>query len=75
MRLWGGVLDEGVKAKIVRSDVSTEVLATFLLGMLRTMVRDLYNADDPEEQYKLLLELFLRGAGRSNGNLTDIGDL
>ena len=71
----GEVLDEGVRAKIVRSDVSTEVLATFLLGMLRTMARDLYNADDPEEQYKLLLELFLRGAGRLNGEITGKGDL
>ncbi len=70
----GQVLDEGVRAEVIRSDVSTEILAAFFLGMLRTMARDLYNAGEPEERYKLLLELFLKGAGWPDGELIDKDD-
>ncbi len=57
------VFAEGVDAGVIRSDISTEVLATFLLGLLRTRARDLRDAPESMKSDKLLVDLFMNGAG------------
>ncbi len=57
------VFAEGVDAGVIRSDIPTEVLATFLLGMLRTRARDLRDTPENMKSYKLLVDLFMNGAG------------
>jgi AcrR family transcriptional regulator len=60
-----GILAKGVDEGAVRSDVAPDVLATFLLGMLRTRARDLKGAPDNLQRHELLVDLFTRGAGTS----------
>ena len=57
------VFAEGVDAGVIRSDVSTEVLATFLLGLLRTRARDLRDMPENMKSYESLVDLFMNGAG------------
>ena len=60
------ILSEGVAKGVVRTDVSTDVLAAFLLGMLRTRGRDFHNnGSEYIPCHEQLVELFLRGAGES----------
>lgn len=57
----GGILRKGQAAGLVRPDLPAEMLASFLLGLLRTRARNLQeeglSADD-----ELLVDLFLHGA-------------
>lgn len=55
------ILRNGREAGLLRSDFSDEVLATFLLGLLRTRARNLENRDRPVSN-ALLVDFFLRGA-------------
>ncbi|MBM4019010.1 MAG: TetR/AcrR family transcriptional regulator [Planctomycetes bacterium] len=57
-----GVLRRGVAEGVVRRDVPPDVLANFLLGMLRTRARDLEDAPEPSRRLERVLDLFLRGA-------------
>lgn len=57
------ILTEGVRQGLVRSDISTEVLAVFLLGMLRTQGRSLADSQESAKSHELLVDLFLAGAG------------
>jgi AcrR family transcriptional regulator len=57
------VFAEGVDAGVIRSDISTEILATFLLGLLRTRARDLRDTPENMKSYTLLVDLFMNGAG------------
>ena len=57
----GDIFLEGIEAGVIRSDIPAEVLATFLLGMLRTRARDLQDAPENMKSYKLLVDLFLNG--------------
>ena len=59
------ILLEGIAEGAVRTDISAEVLATFLLGMLRTRTRDLSDAPENMKNDRLLVELFLTGASLS----------
>jgi len=62
------VLAEGVEAGFIRPDVPREVLAQFLLGLLRA--RNQAFGPDPAERppLKLVADLFLRGAAGGPGN-------
>lgn len=59
------IIQKGLDEGKIRADVPAQVLANFLLGMLRTRARDL--AGEPEEvrQHELVVDLFLHGAGRT----------
>ena len=66
----GAVLSEGIREQAIRSDVEPEVLASFLLGMLRTQARDMEGGTDGQD-CRLLVELFLEGAGLANSANTE----
>jgi len=57
------ILRRGVSEGQVRGDVPPEVLANFLLGMLRTRVRDLEGAPAASRRLELVMDLFRSGAG------------
>jgi TetR/AcrR family fatty acid metabolism transcriptional regulator len=61
------ILRKGVAEGEIRADVPCEVLATFLLGMLRTRGRNLADAPPAARSDELLVDLFWRGAGRREG--------
>lgn len=58
------IIRKGVAEGVIRSDIPCEVLANFLLGMLRTRGRDLADAPEGARRDELLVDLFCRGAGR-----------
>ena len=58
------IIHKGVDEGPIRSDIPCEVLASFLLGMLRTRGRDLKDAPAAMQSNELLVDLFCRGAGR-----------
>jgi len=60
-----GILRKGVREGRLRADIRPEVLAAFLLGMLRTRARDL--SEDPEfaRSFEGVVSLFCEGAGRA----------
>jgi AcrR family transcriptional regulator len=62
------MLDQGVAAGRIRSDVPAEILATYLLGMLRTRSRDLQGEPIRYRRLDLALDLFLRGSVRPGGS-------
>ena len=59
------VIRKGVAEKVIRGDLPPEVLANFLLGMLRTRARDLADAPEAVRRYEVVLDLFYHGAGRA----------
>jgi len=59
------IIRTGVEEGAIRTDVSPEVLATFLLGMLRTRARELEGAPASARRLETVVDLFCRGAGRS----------
>jgi len=59
---------EGVEDGVVRSDISAEVMATFLLGLLRTRARDLQDVPENMKNCKLLVNMFLNGVCTSYDN-------
>ncbi|MBM4031071.1 MAG: TetR/AcrR family transcriptional regulator [Planctomycetes bacterium] len=62
------ILQKGVHEGAVRADVPPELLANFLLGLLRTRGRDLADAPPRLRRDELIVDLFTRGAGRFSGN-------
>lgn len=54
------ILDHGVREGAVRGDLPTDVLALFLLGLLRTRARDMEPSVAPAPE--AVADLFLRGA-------------
>jgi len=56
------VLRQGATEGGVRQDIPTDILAAFLLGMLRTRARD-FVAPDSQPDLATVVDLFLRGAG------------
>ena len=58
------IVRKGVEEGMVRADVSCEVLAQFLLGMLRTRGRALGDAPPAMRRDALIVDLFRHGAGR-----------
>jgi AcrR family transcriptional regulator len=55
-------IEQGVAAGRIRRDMQPQVLANLLLGVLRTRVRDLDDADPSQRDLNVLLAFFLRGA-------------
>ena len=64
------IFREGVAEGVVRSDISAEVMATFLLGLLRTRARDLQNVPENMKNCKLLVDMFLNGVCTSYDNVS-----
>ena len=62
---------EGIDAGVIRSDIPAEVLSTFLLGLLRTRARDFRGEPENMKSYKLLVDLFMNGAGVSSQRQID----
>ena len=60
------IFREGVAEGIVCSDISAEVMATLLLGLLRTRARDIHNAPEDMKNCELLLDVFLNGVHMSS---------
>jgi AcrR family transcriptional regulator len=56
------ILARGVAARQVRRDVPAAVLASILLGMLRTRAHDLADAPPELRNHEVILDLFCRGA-------------
>jgi AcrR family transcriptional regulator len=54
----------GVSEGQIRGDVPPEILANFLMGMLRTRARDLEDAPAAVRRLELVIDLFCRGAGK-----------
>jgi len=52
---------DGIAEGMVRTDISAEVMATFLLGLLRTLTRDLQDIPENMKNCKLLVDMFLNG--------------
>ncbi|MGA2265054.1 MAG: TetR/AcrR family transcriptional regulator [Phycisphaerae bacterium] len=63
------ILSRGACQGHIRTDVPPEVLASFLLGALRTREIDLRQAPQESRRYELVVELFLRGASANGGAL------
>lgn len=58
----GQVLNRGVEKGALRKDVSLEVLANILMGMLRARARGLSDAPPMMRRHEVILDLFCRGA-------------
>jgi TetR/AcrR family transcriptional regulator, repressor of fatR-cypB operon len=56
------VIKRGADEGAIRSDVAPEILAAFLLGMLRTRGRDLAEAPEAMRSCELVVDLFRNGA-------------
>jgi hypothetical protein len=52
----------------VRSDIPAEVLAGFLLGMLRTRAREMAQVPRSSKEYSVMVDLFFNGACAQNGS-------
>jgi len=56
------ILRGGIQEGRVRDDIPPEILADFLLGLLRTRTRDLRDAPAALRRHEVVLDLFFRGA-------------
>ena len=56
------IIAQGVSAGVLRSDVPEEVLAEYLLGMLRTRAWELEDRPEASRTHEAMVELFLNGA-------------
>jgi AcrR family transcriptional regulator len=66
------ILSRGARQGHIRTDVPPEVLASFLLGALRTRESDLREASQESRRYELVVELFLRGASTGENSLLPV---
>jgi len=57
------ILRKGVREGRIRNDVRAEILASLLLGMLRTRARELMDVPASSRPLKLVVSLFYEGAG------------
>ncbi|MBC8481976.1 MAG: TetR/AcrR family transcriptional regulator, partial [Planctomycetes bacterium] len=64
------IFRQGIAEGVVRSDISAEVMATLLLGMLRTRSRDLREVPGNMKNSKLLVDIFLNGVHTSHNDVT-----
>jgi hypothetical protein len=55
------IIRKGINEGKVRGDIQPEVLADFLLGMLRTRARDLVDAPRAMQQHTVVVDLFCNG--------------
>ena len=61
---------DGIAEGMVRTNISAEVMATFLLGLLRTRARDLQDVPENMKNYKLLVDMFLNGVCTLHDNVS-----
>jgi len=61
----GQIVQKGVREGRVRSDIPGEVLASFLLGMLRTRTRTLSDVPTGMRPAELVVDLFCHGAEKN----------
>ena len=61
-----GILHRGVQEGHVRSDILPEVLARFLLSMLRTRARELQDAPEQMHGCEVVVDLFCHGMAAGN---------
>jgi AcrR family transcriptional regulator len=59
-----GIVRKGVREGKIRADVPVEILASFLLGMLRTRARELADVPESSRSLDLVVDLFCQGAGK-----------
>lgn len=59
------IIARGVSQGLVRTDITPAVLASFLLGMLRTRARDLTDLADDKRPIEMVVDIFCHGAGRA----------
>ncbi len=64
-----GIIDEGVAQGALRRGLSGELLAPYLLGMLRISTREMTGCDGSGGPLEMLLDLFLCGAGADGASL------
>ena len=60
----------GIAEGTLRTDISAEVMATYLLGLLRTRARDFQEVPESMKSCKLLVDMFLNGVHTSSGNVS-----
>jgi AcrR family transcriptional regulator len=56
------IIKRGVEESHIRDDIEPEVLAAFLLGMLRTRAMDLGEAAENMRSHTIIIDLFCNGA-------------
>lgn len=61
------LLDQGRTAGEIRADMSAEILAEYLLGMLRTRAWEFEDRPEEESSLASLVELFLKGSASLPG--------
>jgi AcrR family transcriptional regulator len=70
------VIRQGQRVAVLRDDLTADVLATLLLGMMRTRARELTSQGGVPDQATLslaqLVDLFLSGAGRGQAEVPHI---
>ena len=64
----GQIVQKGVREGRVRRDVPAEILATFLLGMLRTRARALADVPAGTRPVELVVDLFCHGAEKNQAD-------
>ncbi len=57
-----GIMARGTAERALRGDVAPEVLANFLLGLLRTRARDLDHMDEASRSLQVIADFFMNGA-------------
>jgi AcrR family transcriptional regulator len=58
------ILRKGIEGGALRTDLPAEVLAVYLMGMLRARARDLEDAPESMRTCDVVVDFFLRGAGK-----------
>jgi len=66
------ILEKGKYKSVIRKDISSKVLATFLLDLFRTRGIDLDEHNKKTPSFEIIIDLFLRGAGVSKGAYENI---
>jgi AcrR family transcriptional regulator len=65
--LVASIFEEGMAQGAVRSDIPANVMAGFLLGMLRTRAREMGEMPKAAKDHAVVVELFFNGACARNG--------
>ncbi len=68
------IIRKGAAEEKIRTDIPPDILAKFLLGMLRTRTRELADAPKAMQQFELVLNLFFFGASPGTKNNKKTGE-
>lgn len=61
------ILEEGLREGMIRDDVPLDILASFMLSVLRMRARSRYRRGETDIGYDTVVELFMHGAGLAAG--------